>query len=88
MTIDTQTGIYAVKLSKGALSGYTSKDKTETRHKSLKKLINKLRKDEFTKRQAVVKLIRRLNIIAIYNKNKNPKVSKIYRKDIYWLQNL
>jgi chorismate mutase len=84
----TKTGIYAVKLSKGGLTGYTSKDTREERHKSLKKLINKLKKENFTKKEAIVKLIRRLNIIAIYNKNKNPTVSKIYRKDIYWLQQM
>lgn len=81
-------GIYAVKLSKGALQGYSSKLTRENRHKALKVLMKKLKKTGLTTRESIVKLIRRLNIIAIYHKNKNPKVSKIYRKDISYLQSL
>jgi hypothetical protein len=68
---------------KGNLSQYGYKNvknlSTIKRHQALKKAINE---------EGPTPIIKRLNLIANYNKNTNPKFYKILRDDIMWIKNL
>ena len=68
-------------LHKGSLSkfGWKSTDTVSSRHKSLKKALK-----EFSSGQ----LIKKLNLLAIYNKNKNPILVRKCEADIKYLQDL
>lgn len=39
-------------------------------------------------RNDVNKTIKYLNVIALYDKNREPDYSKIYKTDVSWLENL
>lgn len=70
--------ILNIKLKKGGLSGYRINDPVEKKHQALDKLV---KKDGYST------IIKRLNILAIYNKNRFPTYSNKVRKDISYLQN-
>ena len=66
-------------LEKGSLFGYHVDNTLEKKHKLFKKLLSK-------KEITYSELIKRLNILAIYNKRKHPDISKKVRKDIKYIQ--
>ena len=67
-----------IKISKqGALSGYTTGDLARNRRNIL---------DKYLKLNGYSAVIKRLNAIAILNKNRNPFVSETIRKDIKYIQ--
>jgi hypothetical protein len=68
-----------VTLQKGALEGYHTFDSTSKRRKHLLDLIKK-------NHATYSEVIKRLNVLAIYNKNRAPEVSSILRRDIAYLQ--
>ena len=70
--------ILNIKLKKGGLSGYKINDPLKTKRKVLDILVIEY---------GYSTIVKRLNILAIYNKNKNPLYSSIIRKDIEYLQN-
>lgn len=70
--------ILNIKLKKGGLSGYRINDPIEKKHKALDKLV---KKDGYST------IVKRLNVLAIYNKNRFPTYSNKVRKDITYLQN-
>lgn len=65
-------------LKKGTLTsfGYSSKIKLDDRRKALTKAVKKL---------SPVTIIRKLNAVSILNKNTNPKISNIFKKDLKWI---
>lgn len=68
-----------IKISKdGALSslGYSSNNSERSRHIALNKAI---------KDYGYISVIRKLNALAVLNKNKNPRLSKIFRDDQRWV---
>jgi hypothetical protein len=68
-----------IKLKKGVLEGYSSKLSTEERRHKLKHLISSGKVD----RNIIVK---RLNILSIFNKNRSPKSANIFKKDMKYIQ--
>jgi hypothetical protein len=68
-----------VPLRKGALEGYHMSDKAYTRRKHLLDLIKQ-------NHATYSEVIKRLNVLSIYNKNRAPELSTILRRDINYLQ--
>ena len=62
------------KLKKGDLTqfGYSSKSPERSRHSAIKKAV---------KESGAVTIERKLNALAVYNKNTNPKLSKEFKQD-------
>lgn len=84
--------IIGVVPKKGALHGYRVKMSTAQRRSILMKVVNmesKLKKGSMSpqekKRAGIVAVIRRLNLLAVYNK-RNPEVVRVMRSDISYLQ--
>lgn len=73
-TRKTKVKIYT---KKGGLEGYSIHDTMVKRRSILKKL---LRKTPYST------IIKRLNVLAIYNKNRYPETSSKIKKDMYFLQ--
>jgi hypothetical protein len=67
-------------LQKGTLGqyGYHSKESKEKRHTALKKAIIHIKP---------LSVYRKLNVLYILNKNRNPKLSKLFKEDAEWLKN-
>jgi len=70
--------ILNIKLKKGGLSGYRINDPVKQKQQALDKLV---------KKYGYSTIIKRLNILAIYNKNRYPQYTAKVRKDISYLQN-
>ena len=68
-----------VPLQRGALEGYQLSDLARDRRKHL---MNMIKKGHATYSD----VIKRLNILSIYNKNKAPQLSEILKRDIAYLQ--
>lgn len=66
-------------LKKGVLSstGYSVKNKTQTRRKSLRKLV---------KKEGALKAFRQLNAVAVYDKNSAPTKSRTFKRDRNWIR--
>jgi hypothetical protein len=66
-------------LKKGLLSstGYSVKDPTKKRHKTLKKLV---------KKEGALKAFRQLNAVAVYDKNSAPTKSRTFKRDRNWIR--
>lgn len=65
-------------LRKGSLGkyGYSAESSVQTRHAALKKAVNGISRNS---------VIRKLNAVAVLQKNKNPRISKIFRADQRWV---
>ena len=70
--------ILNIKLKKGALSGYRINDPVKQKQQALDRLV---KKDGYST------IVKRLNILAIYNKNRYPQYASKVRRDISYLQN-
>jgi hypothetical protein len=66
-------------LRKGSMEGYSTKSPLKTRHSALKRT---LRKYGFSS------TIKKLNVLNVYNKTRNPKVSKTAIKDMNYIRKL
>ena len=66
-----------IKLKKGLLHGYTLKNSLISRREILKNL---------TKSVSINTIIKRLNVLYIFNKNKHPENAKKFRNDMKFLQ--
>jgi hypothetical protein len=66
-------------LYKGSMEGYSTKSPLKTRRSALKRT---LRKHGFSS------TIKKLNVLNVYNKNRNPIVSKIALKDMNYVRKL
>ena len=64
-------------LHKGSLEGYSTKKPIKARHSSLKR---SLRKHGFSS------TIKKLNVLNVYNKYKNPKLSHLVQKDMNYVR--
>lgn len=62
---------------RGALEGYHVNDLVKDKRKML---------DWYVKKDGYSTIIKRLNVLAIYNKNRDPKMSKKVKNDISYLQ--
>lgn len=72
------TGVVRIKLNPDHhLQGYSSKDSIRTRHAALRHLIDTY---------GYVKLIRRLNVLYIYNKHRYPNTARVFREDMQYVQ--
>ena len=62
------------KLKKGDLTkfGYSAKSPERTRHSAIKKAV---------KKTGAITIERKLNALAVYTKNRNPKLSKEFKED-------
>ena len=67
-------------LGKGSLKGYHVKDSPLKRRRILSRML-KSRKSTYSQ------VIKRLNVLAIYNKNRSPKLTSKVRTDIKYIQN-
>lgn len=69
------------KLKKGSLTryGYSVHKSQKSRHRSLKKALNKY---------GYSSLVKKLNAVKLLSKNTSPSNSKIYGKDIKYLQSM
>src|SRR6476620_5581701 len=65
-------------IDKPVFYGYTVKDTAIKRHKALIKDKNN---------NNYVSVIRRLNALRVLTKNTQPENSKVYTRDMHWLQN-
>ena len=66
-----------LKLKKGSLGNYKVKSPAKSRHSSLKKAV---------KKSGYSTTIKRLNVLAIYNKNQHPEIAKTVKQDIKYVQ--
>ena len=66
-----------IYLKPGGLRGYRIKDTMKSRRSILKKLLQK---------NSYSSIIKRLNILSIYNKNRYPEISKKVKSDISFIQ--
>lgn len=66
-----------IYLKKGSLPGYTLKDTIKDRRIVLDKLIPKLKWGH---------IVKKLNILYIFNKNKHPNTAMKFRKDMFYIQ--
>jgi hypothetical protein len=66
-------------LRKGSLFGYNVKQLAKKRRDLLMRIIKK-------NMSTYAQIMRRLNVLAIFNKNKNPKLSKKVRTDMAYLR--
>ncbi len=66
-----------IYLKPGGLKGYRIKDTMKSRRSILKKLL---------KKNSYSTIIKRLNVLSIYNKNRNPEISKKVKSDISFIQ--
>jgi len=66
-----------IHLEKNALPGYSLSIKKDERRKILDKLVNKF---------GWVNIVRKLNVLYIYNKNKHPKTAMKFRRDMKYIQ--
>jgi hypothetical protein len=66
-------------LEKGTLTkfGYHTHNSEKERHEALKKAVKKVRP---------LSVYRKLNALYVLNKNKNPTIAKMYRKDADWVK--
>jgi len=73
--------VIKVSLKKGALTkhGYSTKSPAKVRQTALRKAV---------KASSPGTVIKRLNIIQVYNKNRSPKVAKIARSDMAFVRKL
>ena len=73
--------VYFPKLKAGTLrkSGYTVHSPERSRKKSLKKAVKKYGKNL---------VIKKINAVRVLSKNISPKISKIYTKDLKYVQSL
>ena len=62
-----------------SIEGYHAKDREEVRHRALRRAI---------KDRGHVKLIRRLNVLYIYNKHRFPRTAATFRGDMRYVQEL
>jgi len=71
--------ILKTPLQKGELTelGYSVKNTSDMRRKALSKAVRKY---------GAVPVMRKLNLIAVYNRNMYPKYSKIYNSDKKWVR--
>lgn len=67
-----------IQLKKGALNGYTLKKSMKDRRQLLVKI---------SKKDSWQKVVKRLNVLYIYNKNKYPENASKFRKDMKYIQN-
>lgn len=69
------------KLKKGSLKkyGYSTAGSDKKRHSALKKSL---------KAYGYSTLIKKLNAVKLLTKNTSPKNSKVYAKDIKWVQKI
>jgi hypothetical protein len=69
------------KLKKGSLTslGYGIREKTAIRHAALKKAL---------KKYGYSSLIKKLNILVVYNKNAHPDISSIAHSDMMFVEQL
>lgn len=68
-----------IKLKKGGLPGYHIRDKKQTRRDILLHLLSSGTTEYST-------LIKRLNVLAIYNKNKHPELTDKLRRDMDYIR--
>jgi hypothetical protein len=66
-----------IHLEKNALPGYSLSLKKDERRKILNKLAKKL---------GWVNIVRKLNVLFIYNKNKHPKTANKFKQDMKYIQ--
>jgi hypothetical protein len=66
-----------IYLKPGGLKGYRIKDTMKSRRSILKKLL---------KKNSYSTIIKRLNVLSIYNKNRYPEISKKVKSDISFIQ--
>jgi hypothetical protein len=66
-----------IYLKPGGLKGYRIKDTMKSRRSILKKLLQK---------NSYSTVIKRLNVLSIYNKNRYPEISKKVKSDISFIQ--
>lgn len=66
-------------LKKGALEkfGYHTDESADKRHKALAKSVKKV---------GYAETIRRLNAVRVLNKNTNPSLSRLFTRDMHWVQ--
>jgi hypothetical protein len=66
-----------ITLRKGALEGYSIKNKQADRRKVL---------DVYATKSGWGEVVKRLNVLGIYNKNRYPEYTKKYRRDMAYIQ--
>lgn len=71
------SGIGPLKKGKLSSTGYSVKQSTSRRHKTLKKLV---------KKEGALKAFRQLNAVAVYDKNSAPTKSKTFKRDRNWIR--
>ena len=66
-----------IHVTKGSLYGYSLYDKRADRREILKKL---------AKKDTWETVVKRLNVLYIYNKNKHPKIAAKFKRDMQFIQ--
>lgn len=66
-----------IHLEKNSLPGYTLKDTIKERRNILDKLLPKL---------SWGNIVKKLNVLYVFNKNKNPTTAMKFRKDMVYIQ--
>ena len=69
--------VVRIKLTPGALAGYTLNDKVADRRKVLAR---------YAKQKGWGEVVKRLNVLYIYNKNKRPETASKFKRDMRFIQ--
>jgi hypothetical protein len=73
----TSKSLVRIPVTKGKLPGYTLDKSVKSRRSVLKKL---------AKKDSWGKIVKRLNVLYIYNKNRHPENAMKFRRDMHYIQ--
>ena len=73
----TSKSLIRIPVTKGSLHGYNLDDKRDHRRKILRKL---------AKKDTWETVVKRLNVLYIYNKNRHPEIAGKFRRDMKYIQ--
>ena len=73
----TSKSLIRIPVTKGSLHGYNLDDKRVERRKILRKL---------AKKDTWETVVKRLNVLYIYNKNRHPEIAGKFRRDMKYIQ--
>ena len=69
--------VVKIHIEKGALPGYTLKDKITIRRKVLNNLVNEM---------SWGNIVKKLNVLFIFNRNLHPETADKFKKDMKYIQ--
>lgn len=90
MTRTSHSTVHITLAHTGSLSkwGYHARLKASTRHRALKLAVLEQARLRGGFRAGCNYVLRKLNVLYIYNKNHKPDLARVFRGDMHWVQKL